>query len=623
MTINSGTKLGPYQVIQPAGSGGMGEVYKARDTRLDRTVAIKVLPSHLSADAHFRERFDREARAVSSLQHPHICVLHDVGQHEGTDYLVMEYLEGETLAERLLKGPLPTESALRYATEIADALDRAHKHGIVHRDLKPGNIMLTKSGAKILDFGLAKERKVSAIDANTMTAMATQAKPLTSEGSIVGTFQYMAPETLEGTEADARSDIFSFGAVLYEMLTGKRAFTGKTQASIIAAILASEPPPIATILPLTPLALDRLVRTCLAKDPDDRFQSAHDVYLQLKWLADGSSTASGQMPVILQRNKREVTLWALLAAAVLAAGIFGALYWHSTQAKPLVVRALLSETSSRLLSTGDNASPIVLSPDGKTAVYSALGELNRPMLYVRPVATLTGTPIPGTEDAKFSFWSPDSHSLGFFQNAKLRISDISGTPPVSIADAPDGRGGSWGPEGILFTPDTREGIFRVDTGGGAPKQITTVKKPDASTNRWPQWLPDGKHFLYFAGDHNNVRSDKTGEYFASLDLKEDRLVVRTNAAAQYVDGSLLYLRDSALVAQDFDASTGKLSGDAQVIAQGVNSEITTWKAVFHASSDPNMLVYQISGSVTGTKLQWVDLSGKVLGTVAARKHSLM
>jgi Tol biopolymer transport system component len=539
-------------------------------------------------------------------------VLHDIGEQEGVDFLVMEYLEGETLADRLLKGPLPAEQCIRYATEIADALDRAHKHGIVHRDLKPGNVMLTKAGAKVLDFGLAKGQ-TPAMAASAMTAMVTQTKPLTAEGSIVGTFQYMAPETLEGNEADARSDIFSFGALLYEMLTGRRAFSGKTQASVIAAVLASEPPPISGIQPMTPPALDRLVRTCLAKDPDERFQSAHDLVLQLRWIADAGSQAGVPAPVVVKRKHRERIAWALAGVALAAAAALGTMYWRALGEKPMVVRALISESGAHLLSTGDNGGPVVVSPDGNNTVYLAMDQNNRPLLWVRSTSSLNGTPLAGTEDAKFPFWSFDSKSVGYFQNAKLRVSDIAGNPPVSVADAPDGRGGSWAADGtILFAPDTRATIVRVSASGGTPAELIPIGK-GFTTNRWPQALPDGKHFLYFAGDHNNLRSETAGIYYASLDGKENRLLVRTFAGGQYADGYLLFLRENALFAQRFDAEKGKLLGEAQAIAQSVNFDITTWKGVFSAS-DHGLLVYQMSGGALGTKIQWFDRTGKLLGT---------
>src|SRR5882724_3041184 len=316
MALSAGTRLGPYEILASIGTGGMGEVYRARDTRLDRTVAIKVLPEHLSGNPQLRERFDREAKAISSLSHPHICPLYDVGHQDGIDYLVMEHLEGETLASRLKKGPLPPERALEYAIQIADALDTAHRHGVVHRDLKPDNIMLTKTGANLLDFGLAKMRTAEA--GAGMTEMPTQTTPLTGEGTILGTLQYMAPEQLEGAEADARTDIFALGAVIYEMATGRKAFEGKSQASLISAILEREPPPISTIQTMAPLALDHVVRTCLAKEPDARWQTAHDVLLELKWIAEAGSQAGILRPAGGRRKTRELLSWALAVVASLA-----------------------------------------------------------------------------------------------------------------------------------------------------------------------------------------------------------------------------------------------------------------------------------------------------------------
>jgi serine/threonine protein kinase len=306
MPLSAGTRLGPYEILSALGAGGMGEVYRAKDTRLDRVVAIKVLPEHHSSSPQIRERFEREARAISSLSHPHICALYDIGNHDGTDYLVMEYLEGETLASRLKKGPLPPDQALRYGVQITDALDTAHKHAVIHRDLKPGNIMLTKSGAKLLDFGLAKVRAAEAVAG--MTALPTQTTPLTGEGTILGTLQYMAPEQLEGKQADARTDIFALGAVIYEMATGRKAFEGKSQASLISAIMTAEPPPISTLQSMAPPPLDHVVRTCLAKEPEMRWQTAHDVLVELKWIVDAGSQAAMPAPIVARRRRREQLL---------------------------------------------------------------------------------------------------------------------------------------------------------------------------------------------------------------------------------------------------------------------------------------------------------------------------
>jgi serine/threonine protein kinase len=336
MALTAGTKLGPYEIQSPLGAGGMGEVYRATDTRLDRTVAVKVLPSHLSENPEAKQRFDREARAISSLNHPNICTLHDVGHQDGIDFLVMEFLEGETLADRLRKGPLTTEQVLKYGIEICEGLERAHKSGVVHRDLKPGNVMLTKAGAKLMDFGLAKATSPAASLSSSLTM--THSGPsadqaLTAHGTIVGTFQYMSPEQTEGKEADPRSDIFALGAMLYEMATGKRAFTGKTQASLVAAILASEPPPISTVQPMSPPALEQVVKTCLAKDPD-RFQSVHDLKLQLRWIAEASSSqlaAPAQIRARRAIQKRTLLIAAavgwILAAAALAVFLSSRASW--------------------------------------------------------------------------------------------------------------------------------------------------------------------------------------------------------------------------------------------------------------------------------------------------------
>src|SRR6266542_1810251 len=321
MALSSGARLGPYEILGAVGAGGMGEVYKARDTRLERTVAVKVLPQHLSASDEGRQRFEREAKAISQLSHPHICALYDVGREGEIEFLVMEYLEGVTLSERLARGPVPLEQALRYGIEIADALDKAHRQGIVHRDLKPGNIMLTKSGVKLVDFGLAKLAAVSPASSSVSILQTQAGLNLTQEGTILGTFQYMAPEQLEGKEADGRSDIFAFGAVLYEMATGQKAFSGKSQASLIASILSAEPPAISAVQPMTPPALDRVVKTCLAKDPDDRWQTAHDVMLPLKWIAEGGSQAGVPAPLVARRRSRERLAWGV--AAVLAAATIG------------------------------------------------------------------------------------------------------------------------------------------------------------------------------------------------------------------------------------------------------------------------------------------------------------
>src|SRR5580692_1305009 len=380
MALASGSKLGPYEILSMRGAGGMGEVYRARDTRLDRSVAVKILPSHLSEDPEAKQRFDREARTISSLNHPNICTLHDVGHQEGIDYLVMEYLEGQTLADRLGKGLLPIDQVLKYGADICDGLDKAHRSGVVHRDLKPGNVMLTKTGAKLMDFGLAKEAVASATAASGLSpTLATPpgSHPLTAQGTVVGTFQYMSPEQIDGKEADARSDIFALGAVLYEACTGKRAFEGKTTASTIAAILAAEPPVISSIRPMTPPVLDSVVKTCLAKDPDDRFQSVHDLKLQLKWIAEGGSQFGTPAPVATRRHSRERTwiiataLCALLAIAGLASAW---IYSNRIASLRRVVRAQIGPPVRYAFAPSASFNHNVISPDGRMIAFIALGE---------------------------------------------------------------------------------------------------------------------------------------------------------------------------------------------------------------------------------------------------------
>jgi hypothetical protein len=467
--LSPGTKLGPYEIAAPLGAGGMGEVYRARDTRLDRTVAIKVLPAHLSSNPARRQRFEREARAVASLNHPHICVLHDIGTQDGVDFLVLEYLEGETLAHRLEPGPMPTQELLKIATEVSDALDKAHRQGVTHRDIKPGNIMLVRSGAKLLDFGLAKPAATPA--SATLTAMATASQPLTAEGTIVGTFQYMAPEQLEGKEADARSDIFSFGAVLYEMATGKKAFQGKTTASVIAAVLASEPAPISTLQPMTPPALDRVVKTCLAKDPDERFQSAHDLNLQLKWIAEAGSQAGVPAPFVARRKSREKIAWALAGVFLAAAAVGVAAYLRLARTPaPVIVSEIPPPDKSRGLGAGPFflSSPLVISPDGHSLAFTAIDQTGKRILWLRPLA-LPARPLEGTEDATFPFWSEDGRSIGFASEGKLKTIDVSGGPATIVADAAFFGGGTWNRQGvILFVPDPGKGLYQVTASGEHP-----------------------------------------------------------------------------------------------------------------------------------------------------------
>lgn len=623
MTLSGGTRLGPYEILSALGAGGMGEVYRAKDTRLGRDVAVKVLPSHLSGNAEFRQRFEREARAVSQLSHPHICALYDVGIHDSTEYLVMELLEGQTLAERLEKGALPAEQVLKAGVEIADALDKAHRRGIVHRDLKPGNIMLTKSGVKLLDFGLAKVAgpEAASKELSSLPTEGAAAQPLTEKGTVLGTFQYMSPEQLEGAEADARSDIFALGAVLYEMATGRKAFQGKSRVSLIGSILRDEPPPISSVQPMTPPALDRVVRTCLAKDPEERWQSAHDVMSELKWIAEGGSQAGVPAPVAARRKSRERLAWGIAGAAVVAALVLAAVDFRLASAPVEVVRSsILPPEKTHFAFAGDNAGPLTVSPDGRTISFVAAGE-KRPLLYVRRLDSKDATPLTGTEDAIFPFWSADSRSIGFFSQGKLKRVDVaSGGVTATICEAPNPRGGTWNRDGvILFSPDTRQPIFRVPASGGTPNPVTKLEAASQTTHRWPSFLPDGNHFLYFAGDHNDTQGEKAGIHFASLDGKENRRVVHTLAGALYSSGLLLFMRENSLLAQTFDPSTGRLSGEAAPVAEGVQFDLSTWHGVFSVSAG-HMLAYQPGGLGSGNRLVWYDRAGKVLGALEEKNN---
>ncbi|HEX7423033.1 MAG TPA: protein kinase [Terriglobales bacterium] len=606
MSLSPGTRLGPYEIVSPLGAGGMGEVYCARDTRLDRDLAIKVLPANLASDPSFRQRMEREAKAISKLSHPHICTLHDIGHQGGVDFLVMELIEGETLAHRLIKGPLPPEQTIRIAAQIADALAHAHKRGITHRDLKPSNIMLTKSGAKLMDFGLAKESGLARAAAAVSEMTAEQSK-LTAEGAIVGTFEYMAPEQLEGREADARTDIFALGEVIYEMATGKPAFGGTSRASLIAAILTSEPPSMAALQSMTPSALERVVKKCLAKDPEGRWQSASDLASELSWIADmNSATAAAE----LGGPRREWLPWAV-TAVVLIAAIMTVLAWRAHQPElRRTYAAVLPPENAAIRFAGNYGAPPALSPDGTLLVFGA-----GPTLWVRSLVDGNLRLLAGTDGAAFPFWSPDSRRIGFFADGKLKTVDAGGGAPISVCDAPNPRGGTWSRNGvILFAPNTRTGLFQVPAGGGTPKPLTEVDASRYTTHRWPYFLPDGKHFIYFAGNHSNPTSEQAGVYLASLDGKETRLLVHSLSGAVYSSGYLLFLQQNALTAQPLNLRALALEGEAVRLADHVVLDLAVWRGMF-TSSTTGMLAYASGLYLSGTRLTWYDRHGKELGNL--------
>jgi serine/threonine protein kinase/Tol biopolymer transport system component len=631
MALTPGTKLGPYEIQSPLGAGGMGEVYRALDTRLDRTVAVKVLASHLSSSPELKQRMEREGRAISSLNHPHICQLYDIGSQNGTDYLVMEFLEGETLAERLRKGAVPLAEVYKIGIDVAEALAVAHRSGIVHRDLKPGNIMLTAGGAKLMDFGLAKPLGVqssgtgSGSAAPSFTAAATMSgpsplSPLTTAGSIIGTIQYMSPEQIEGKEADARSDIFAFGAVLYEMVAGKRPFAGKSQISLASSILESDPEPVGKLKPTTPPAFEHVVTTCLHKNPDERYQSAQDIRLELQWIAADRSTppVAAATPAPSKRNERLGWGAAVVAAIVLTAS--AAVFYRPAQSAHSIRAVIDPPEKTTFNLTGDSAGPPVLSPDGTLVAFAATGADGRTALWVRPMNTVEARELPGSEGATFPFWSPDSRSLGFFADDKLKTVDLEGGSAQIVCEAPLGRGGAWGPGGvILFSPAPTAPLMRVSAGGGAPVAITKLDPALHTSHRWPFFLPDGKHFLYIALQHDASRSGNNTVYYASLDGGENRSLFRSQTNAVYASGFVLFGRGDQLMAQPFNPSSGTLSGEPQSVAKGVMNDASTWHMDASASND-GLLVFG-SGASGDLELVWMDRSGK-MSTIADKLPDL-
>jgi len=624
MALTSGTKLGPYEILSPLGAGGMGEVYRAKDTRLDRTVAIKVLPSHLSSNPELRQRMEREAKAISALQHANICTLHDIGSQSGTDFLVMEYLEGQTLADRLKKGPLPVDQVLKIGTEIAQALEKAHQQGIIHRDLKPANIMLTKAGAKLMDFGLAKpevaiaSQAVGAFTPSTPTmnlaSLTAAVSPLTQKGSIVGTFQYIAPELLQGAEADARSDLFSFGCVLYEMVTGRRAFEGKSQLSVFTSILEKDPEPITVSEPLAPPALDRVVRACLAKDPADRLQSAHDLAMDLRWVVESISDPTAEDST---KSLPLIRAWtaglAALLLAFIALAAFAGYRWAKSSETPLSLHAEIPPPDKFSLdATGDAGGMPVISPQGdKIAFVAHSGETK--LLWVRSLSSDAAQPLQGTSGASHPFWSPDGLFIGFFAGGKVMKISANGGPAATIGDASNSRGGSWSANNVIvFAPDFTGALVKVSAQGGTAEPATILDRTKHTTQRWPWFLPDGKHFLFLATSHTGGDPKQNGIYFGSVDSKETHFVLATDSAAQYASGYLLYRLNTALVAQPFDPSNGTLSGSPTPVVTYLRDDVGVWRSIFSVSQN-GLMVYQL-GSTDSAKSHLVmfDRSGKTL-----------
>ena len=594
-------RLGVFDVESFVGAGGMGEVYRARDTRLDRHVAIKVLSPDAATDPRGRARFAHEARAIARLSHPRICSLHEMGHQDGVDFLVMEYLEGETLAARLRKGPMPLTQALRTAVEIAEALAAAHAQGMVHRDLKPSNVMLTAGGAKLLDFGLARLRA----PAGSGPSPASHAFPSsqTAPGLVAGTLPYMAPEQLEGSEVDARADLFAFGAVLYEMITGRRAFEGTSQASVISAILSSEPPPVAVLQPLTPPALDQVIHNCLAKDRNDRWASAHDVLLQLDWIA-GHLSAVTVAAGVAQNRRRELLAWTIAAMAGLALVVL----WAWSVRRP--IQDVRTHVSSALPPPGvslETDEAPAISPDGSRLVFVGHDSTGKQLLYTLALDVAgPARPLANTDGASLPFWSPDSLSVGFFGQGRLKTVDIETGQIRTLADAGGARGGTWNRDDvILFAPRPGTGLYRISAAGGQPTPV----KVDSGAPWFPSFLPDGRHFLFFTSAP--TQPGNAGVFVASLDSSTAKRLVTARSRALHAPGYLLFWREGALLAQAFDLATLEVRGNPVSVANAVGLNPVTNQGLFSVS-DSGTLVF-FAGAVGESQLVWVDRAGKRIG----------
>ena len=665
MPLTAGTRLGPYEILAPIGAGGMGEVYKARDTRLDRIVAVKLILAHVAADKEFRERFDREAKAISSLDHPHICALYDVGHERlqagsaagpGGDaaYLVMQYLEGETLADRLSRasrptsdptkppsgdasqiatvstrsrGPITLDVTLRYAAEIASALAAAHQRNIVHRDLKPGNVMLTKSGTKLLDFGLAKLAEAQPVAG--FDDMATRTRPLTGQGALLGTLHYMSPEQLEGRDVDARSDIFSFGAVLFEMLSGQRAFEGQSHAGVIAAIIGADPPSLGDLadsrvrLPLVAHhALERLLRKCLAKNPDDRWQSAADLSDELKWIDEErlraavptDAPAVSPQPAAPVSRARERLWMGTTALAVLGAIALTIWLYPRPAPPPQPISFFVGAPDTAAFASGPGL--ISISPDGRRLAF-VTGQGSAAKLWIRSLGSLTATAIPGTDGAWHPAWAPDGRSIAFSGSggpSKLKRVDVAGGPALTLAESSSERP-AWSSRGVILYTGADDRLYRVPEAGGSSTPVTELdKERQEVVHTWPVFLPDGRRFVYSARSSNAAKS---ALYLASLDAPARTHLVDVLSMVDFVPGYLIYQRDGTLMAHPFDEKNGRLSGDAVPIVEDVQFNGLNGRGAF-AVSPTGVLVYRTGAySDRSGTLTWFDRAGKVLGTVGA------
>ncbi len=599
MALSAGTRLGHFEIETLLGVGGMGEVYRARDARLERTVAVKVLAPELATDPTFLARFEREAKTISAITHPHICRLYDIGREDQIEYLILELLEGETLAARLERGPLPLRQVLGFGIEIADALEAAHRQGIVHRDLKPANVMITPGGTKLLDFGLAKNTEGAG--GQSLSQLATAPGTATAQGTIIGTLQYMAPEQVQGQPADVRTDIFALGALLHEMATGRRAFEATTQASLIAKILETEPPSVSSLAPLTPPALDHVVQGCLVKTPADRWQTAHDVKMQLQWIQAQGSRVEATGPVTASRRRMAWVPWGVaVASAALAATMLLMRPGPAVTQAPPARLDLIVPARFRLNEYDVGA----ISPDGRRFVFTA--QVDGPLrhLVLRDLNSVEMVVMPNTEDPFRPFWSPDSQSVGFTAgySGPLRMVRVTGGPARTLAETGGMVGGTWAPGVILLGSPEISGvghIYRVaDTGGSASPLETLPWKPGERQFGSPRFLPDGRHFMV------NVAGDPA-LYLASIDAPGTRKILDDASSAAYGAGHLFYSRGTGLFARPFDAERLEVSGaEVQVAAQAARFSV----------SDHGTIVYR-SEIISASRLTWFDRSGRRTGTL--------
>ena len=607
MRIPPGTRLGPYEVVGPVGAGGMGQVYRARDTRLGRDVAIKVIAADQEPTAEQRQRFDREARAIAQLSHPNVCTLFDVGHDQGIGYIVIELLDGETLASRLERGPLPIEECFTLGARMASALAAAHARGIVHRDLKPANVMLTRTGPKLLDFGLAKS--FGPTPELSGEATETAAAKLTGTGMLIGTVPYMAPEQIEGRQPDARTDIFALGAVLYEMATGKPAFSAHNPVALVAAVLASDPPPLSTVRPGAPPSLDRLIRRCLAKDPAERWHSAHDIALQLQAITDD---ARERTPESRRRMAQWLQWlpWALTAGALAVAAISLARSASRPRGEAATIRFTIDPPAGGGFVWNTETNSLAMSPDGQTLAFIAFDSTGEQKIWLRPLSSTVSTPLQGTQDAQSLMWSPDGQAIAFFTSDRLQRIDLPDGAPVTLTQLASraGQSGTWGRAGhILFAGVQGEAIYRVPSSGGAPE---VVLRPDTTVGEarlsFPWYLPDGSRFLYTLR-----RTDGSSMLMQTTVGQRPRLITNVESLVQYsAPGVLAFVRDGTLLGQAFDANEGRVEGEPFAVADGTRYFLSTG-ATAMATSEGGTLAFHPAAE--HQELLWLDRAGQQIG----------